>query len=1046
MILTKPVPAQDKLRGLLSENYRKDETACVENLLQNLQLSDEILTQIQETAHDLVVGVRNERVGKGGLDAFLYRYDLSSEEGIALMCLAEALLRIPDNQTIDLLIRDKITRADWQSNVGKSDSLFVNAATWGLMLTGKVLSRDGGNPNRLRMALKKFLEKTSEPIIRKAVGEMMKILGKQFILGENIQEALQRSIEREKLGYRFSYDMLGEAARTQADANRYFKAYQDSIQAIGEHARGRGYIVGPGISVKLSALHPRYEFAKRDKVLPAVIDKLTSLVLQAKEVGIGITVDAEEADRLDLSLDILEAVFANPQLEDWEGLGLAVQAYQKRALALIDWLADVSRKYQRRWMIRLVKGAYWDSEVKESQVKGYNGYPVYTRKVNTDLSYMACAKKIIESPDAFYPMFATHNANTVAYILEMMGKNRDFEFQCLQGMGRALYDQIVAPDKWNIPCRVYAPVGTHEDLLPYLVRRLLENGANTSFVNRIVDDQLPISDIIEDPIARVKANLIKPHPNIALPRNIYGSERENSKSYDLSNVAVLTALDTEMSKWQHHQWLAEPTVKIDSNKNAVKTQCEPNDRRRVIGKLFDANDQEIEATLIAAHRSQEAWNRRGVEERAHLLTNAANLLEQNMPELMTLIIKEGGKTLPDAIAEVREAVDFCRYYALQARTYLAPKNLPGPTGESNQLQMHGRGVFACISPWNFPLAIFTGQVMAAVVSGNTVICKPAAQTPLIAARAVELFHQAGIPKDVIMLLPGEGRTVGNKLIADERISGVLFTGSTETARTINKTLAQRQGPIVPFVAETGGQNAMIADSSALPEQLIMDVLSSAFYSSGQRCSALRVLFLQEEIADKVVTMLKGAMAELIINDPSFLETDIGPIIDEKSAANLEQHALRMEKEGKLIYRTSLGDATSHGSFFAPCAFEIAGLHILDREVFGPILHIIRYKKDQLDDVINSINNTGYGLTLGIHSRIDETIQYIQTRVRAGNTYVNRNMIGAVVGVQPFGGEGLSGTGPKAGGPHYLSRLCTERTLTINTTAAGGNATLLSLVE
>lgn len=1046
MLFTKPLAEPTPHRTQLSEAYRKDETACIDTLLKSLNLSEEALERIDNTARDLVIEVRKERVGQSGLDSFLYRYDLSSEEGIALMCLAEALLRIPDTQTMDLLIRDKLTSTDWQANVGKSDSMFVNAATWGLMLTGRVLSRDEENSNKLRAVLKRLLEKTSEPIIRRAVSEMMKILGKQFIVGENIQDALNRSVKREKIGYRFSYDMLGEAARTQADAERYFKAYQDSILAIGAHGKQKSYIAGPGISVKLSALHPRYEYAKRDIVFPDLVKKLRTLVYLAMEQGIGLTVDAEEADRLDLSLDILEAVFTDPKLEDWEGLGLAVQAYQKRAFYVIDWLAQLSRKHKRKWMIRLVKGAYWDSEIKESQVRGFENYPVFTRKDNTDLSYIACAQKIISAPDAFYPMFATHNAQTVATILEMMKGNANFEFQCLQGMGRALYDQIVAMDKWNIPVRVYAPVGSHEDLLPYLVRRLLENGANTSFVNRIVDEQLPVQDIIVNPLLKVKANEFKPHPNIPLPRDLFGAERKNSKSYDLSNRLILEEVDKELSEWQYHEWQARPTFRDQKDLNQERIAYEPSNKSRVVGQVYDATAEEVAKALAVASDAQEGWDRTPIIKRAELLEKSANILEENMPELMVLLIREGGKTIYDAIAEVREAVDFCRYYAQQAKIHLIPKIMPGPTGESNQLEMHGRGVIGCISPWNFPLAIFSGQVMAALVAGNTVIAKPAAQTPLIAARAVELFHEAGIPKEVLQLVPGEGKTVGSAIVADTRIAGILFTGSTETARFINKTLADREGAIVPFVAETGGQNAMIADSSALPEQLVMDVLTSSFYSAGQRCSALRVLFVQEEIADKVITMLKGAMAELIIDDPYLLRTDIGPIIDVTSVKTLEAHSERMDKEATLIYKTQLGENTQLGSFFAPRAYELSSLSQLQREIFGPILHVIRYKKKDLDKVIADINDTRYGLTLGIQSRIDETVRYIQQRIRAGNAYVNRNMIGAVVGVQPFGGEGLSGTGPKAGGPHYLSRLCVERTLTVNTTAAGGNASLLSLVE
>lgn len=1046
MLFAKPLPTLSPLDLELNKVYRQDETQCIEHLLESVNFTEDTLNNIDATARNLVVEVRQQNVGRGGLDSFLYRYDLSSEEGIALMCLAEALLRIPDTETVDQLIKDKITSADWQANVGKGESLFVNAATWGLMLTGKMLTRDEENPQKLTQVLKRVLTKTGEPIIRRAVGEMMKIMGKQFIVGEDIEEALSRSARREKIGYRFSYDMLGEAARTQEDAMRYFKAYQNSITAIGEHSKNKGYVAGPGISVKLSALHPRYEFAKRDIVVPDLVEKLRTLAYQAKDYNIGLTVDAEEADRLDLSLEILEGVFADPKLEDWNGLGLAVQAYQKRAFYVIDKLAQLARKHQRRWMIRLVKGAYWDSEIKESQIKGFDGYPVFTRKVNTDLSYIACAKKIIDAQDAFYPMFATHNAQTVATILELMGKNRNFEFQCLQGMGRALYDQIVDKEKWAIPVRVYAPVGTHEDLLPYLVRRLLENGANTSFVNRIVDEKLPVEDIIANPINRVKANQFKPHPNIPLPKDIYGHERKNSKSYDISNTSILEELDAKLSEWQDHQWFAAPTQYAKSDSGSTRTAYEPADHSRVIGNIHDAIQEEVSKTLEAAHNASQKWDRTPIVKRAELLENAANLLEDNMPELMALLIREGGKTIPDAISEVREAVDFCRYYAQQAKNHLIPMIMPGPTGESNQLEMHGRGIIACISPWNFPLAIFSGQVMAALVAGNAVIAKPAAQTPLIAARAVELFHQAGIPNDVLQLLPGEGRTVGNTLISDTRVSGVLFTGSTETARHINKTLANREGPIVPFIAETGGQNAMIADSSSLPEQLIMDVLSSSFYSAGQRCSALRVLFIQEDIADKVIKMLQGAMEQLIIANPRFLRTDIGPIIDPASVKTLQEHSDRMEQEAKLIFKAPVSEHTDNGSFFAPRVFELKDLSQLTKEVFGPILHVIRYKKTDLDKVIADINATGYGLTLGIHSRIDETVRYIQQRIKAGNAYVNRNMIGAVVGVQPFGGEGLSGTGPKAGGPHYLAKLCVERTLTINTAATGGNASLLSLVE
>lgn len=1028
---------QDPLRYAMMQAYRQDEAACLELLLTEATLTPVQLQQISFMAEKFV-NIMRAQSGKSGLDAFLYQYNLSSEEGIALMCLAEATLRIPDANTIDHLIEDKISAANWQSHCGKSDSYFVNATSWALMLTGKILTpRQSGGQYFIPI-----LRRLGEPIIRKAVGQAMRILGDQFVMGRTILEAIKRARKEEKQGYRFSYDMLGEAARTEEDAQTYFKAYQTAIDSIAKAAKSQHVEENPGISVKISALHSRYEVAQQHYCLPVLISRLSALALQAKQANIHLTVDAEEADRLDLSLKLIESVLSDPALSGWSGFGLAVQAYQKRAVYLIDWLADLAKKLNRRIMVRLVKGAYWDYEIKDSQVKGLKDYPVFTRKINTDVSYLACAQKLISYGDLFYLQFATHNAYTVAAVLTMMGAHRNFEFQCLKGMGHALYDQIVPKNQLNIPCRVYAPVGQHEDLLPYLVRRLLENGANTSFVNRIIDEKTPIGQLIANPVVEVQNLAIKSHPRIPLPADIFGAERKNSKGIDLSDEQQLADLAKEMEQILAKPWQANPTFSLNAGK--IQNCLDPANHDRIIGSVTTASLEEVNLALQKAVDVQFAWDQAGVSSRADILMKLAELFEFHRVELMTLIVREGGRTVPDAINEVREAIDYCRYYALLARNTLCAVELPGPTGESNILYQHGRGVFLCISPWNFPLAIFTGQVIAGLVAGNCVIAKPAAQTPLVAARAIALMHQAGIPEAVVQLLPGEGSVIGAALVADERISGILFTGSTETARGINQVLANRKGPIVPFIAETGGQNVLIADSTALPEQLVVDVITSAFNSAGQRCSALRVLFIQEDVADKVIHMLKGAMAELRLGDPGWLNTDVGPVIDAKAHASLQRHVDRMMQEGKLIYAVPLPEAANKGHFFSPHAFEIPNLGLLTQEVFGPILHVIRYRSQELDQVIAQINATGFGLTFGIHSRINSRVEYIQQRVRAGNMYINRNMIGAVVGVQPFGGEGLSGTGPKAGGPHYLLRLCHERTVSENTVATGGNASLLML--
>jgi RHH-type proline utilization regulon transcriptional repressor/proline dehydrogenase/delta 1-pyrroline-5-carboxylate dehydrogenase len=841
--------------------------------------------------------------------------------------------------------------------------------------------------------------------------------------------------------------MLGEAARTMPDAERYHAAYAHAIAAIGGAAAGSSVEAAPGISLKLSALHPRYEIAQRERVMRELLPSLLVLARQARDAGIGFTIDAEEADRLEPMLDIVEALALAPELAGWDGLGLAVQAYQKRALPLIDWLADLARRAKRRLMVRLVKGAYWDTEIKRAQERGLDGYPVFTRKLATDVSYLACAKRLFAAGSALYPQFATHNAHTLAAVLELSGGRLDWEFQRLHGMGEALYDEVVGPDKMNRPCRVYAPVGGHEDLLAYLVRRLLENGANTSFVNRIVDERAPIDDIVADPIALLAALPQKPHPKIPLPRDLFQPERRNSEGLDLADPRALADLRTGLAEALRQPARAAPIVGGTELAGAEVPVFDPSDRRRQIGTVVAASPEAVEQALARAVKAAPSWNNTAAERRAALLEHAADRYEQQRAALMALIVREGGRTIPAALSEVREAVDFLRYYAARARAEFAmPQCLPGPTGEQDEIGLHGRGVFACISPWNFPLSIFTGQIAAALAAGNAVIAKPAEQTPLVAAAAVRQLLAAGIPGDVLHLLPGDGETVGAALVADPRIAGVAFTGSTETGRAINQSLAARPGPIAPLIAETGGQNAMIVDSSALAEQVVADAIVSAFDSAGQRCSALRLLYVQDDIADRLLPMLTGAMAELSIGDPALLATDVGPVIDEPARQALERHAARMAREGRLLYGCPLPAGAEHGAFFAPRAFEIDSAGRLEREVFGPILHIVRWRADRLDAVCDEIAATGYGLTLGIHSRIDETVRHVLSRLPAGNSYVNRTMIGAVVGVQPFGGERLSGTGPKAGGPRYLHRFAVERTVSIDTTAAGGNATLLSLGE
>lgn len=1042
------------LRAAITAAWLRDETEHVHELLEQARLPADEQIQAQKLAVDLVKRVRARAQDQGAIEAFMRQYDLGSEEGVLLMCVAEALLRIPDQETADKLIRDKLGDADWEKHLGQSDSVLVNASTWGLMLTGRLVNLNDLTRADVPGAFKRLVGRVGEPVIRLAVRQAMRIMGHQFVMGRTIDEALARSRKGDNADYRYSFDMLGEGALTSRDAARYLEAYRQAIRAIGRTGPFVDVFAAPSISIKLSALHPRYEHAKRARVMKDLAPAILELAQLAKSYGIGFTIDAEEADRLELSLDLIEATFADASLDGWEGYGLAVQAYQKRTPYVIDFLADLARRVGRRMPVRLVKGAYWDAEIKRAQIDGHPGYPVFTRKPNTDVSYLANARRMFDHGDALYPMFATHNAQTIAAI-RFIADGRPYEHQKLHGMGDDLYAEVVPKHRLDTPCRVYAPVGSHEDLLPYLVRRLLENGANSSFVNRITDENVAIEDLVRDPVQTVSEFDSIPHPRIPLPVDLFrsqpapiaSSDRNNSMGANLANDNDLRAL-AERINASVKPWRAAPLVPGAVVSGNALPVTNPADRRQTVGEWQPADSAAVEKALANAVAAQPAWDRTPAASRAAILEHAANLLEQRMPDYIALCVKEAGKTIPDGVAEVREAVDFLRYYAAQARTQFgAPEHLPGPTGESNQLQLQGRGVFVCISPWNFPLAIFLGQVSAALAAGNSVIAKPAEQTNLIGHAAVKLLHEAGIPEAVLQFLPGDGATVGAALTKDPRVAGVAFTGSTETARAINRALAGREaGPIATLIAETGGQNAFIADSSALPEQLVKDAMGSAFTSAGQRCSAARVLFVQDDIADKVMTMLAGAMDELKIGDPGLLSTDVGPVIDADALKILDDHAVRMAKEARLIKQANAGDDTAHGTFFAPRAWELKSLDQLHKEIFGPALHVVRWKADQLDAVIDQINATGYGLTLGVHSRIDETIDRIAARVKVGNVYVNRNQIGAVVGVQPFGGQGLSGTGPKAGGPHYLPRFATEKTVTVNTTAAGGNASLLTLGE
>lgn len=1000
------LPKLTSIREQLSQHYRTNETELMHTLFSDAEISSDLHPKIQQLARKLVENVRNSRQQASGVDALMHEFSLSSHEGVALMCLAEALLRIPDKRTADKLIRDKISKGNWRSHIGQSPSLFVNAAAWGLLITGKLVSSH--SDQQLSASLTKLIAKGGEPLIRKGVEVAMRLLGKQFVTGETIEQAIKNGEKRFQQGFRYSYDMLGEAALTAEDAERYYQDYVNSIHAVGQRSQGLGVYASSGVSIKLSAIHPRYSLSQHQRVIDELYPRVKQLFLLAKQYDIGLNIDAEEADRLEISFDLLDRLLADPDLANFNGIGLVVQAYQKRCYFAIDYLIEQARKHQRKIMVRLVKGAYWDSEVKRAQTDGAEGYPVFSRKVHTDVSYVACAKKLLSAQDVIYPQFATHNAQSLATVY-YLAQGKQFEFQCLHGMGETLYDQVVGKDNLNVQCRIYAPVGSYKTLLAYLVRRLLENGANSSFVNHIVDDSMPIEDLIVDPVQKAKVTEGTMHPKTPLPRHIFNENRLNSMGYDLTDAVKLQQLQEALNEQSQTQYCAYPLTDAHSAPSGNARQVfNPADRSMQVGQVFDATEADVEHAFTVAAQCQTHWANTPVQVRSEILEKMADLMEQHMPQLFDLAVREAGKTLNNAIAEVREAVDFCRYYAKEACN-LAAEATP-------------RGIIVAISPWNFPLAIFIGEVSSALVTGNVVIAKPAEQTSLMAHFAVKLFQQAGLPVGVLQCLCGEGKVIGEKLLSDQRVDGVIFTGSTETAKRINKNLA-KQDKVVPLIAETGGQNAMIVDSSALAEQVVLDVLNSAFDSAGQRCSALRVLYVQKDVAPNMLAMLKGAMAELKVGNPQSLTTDIGPVIDETAQARLLKHIDEMSIIAKDKYQVQIApDVAEKGIFVPPTLFEIDSIRHLKHEVFGPVLHVIRFDAKDLDQVMADINSTGFGLTSGIHSRIDETISQWLSTIHAGNLYVNRNTVGAVVGVQPFGGMGLSGTGPKAGGPLYLQRL------------------------
>jgi len=1008
-----PIRPQTPLRRAITDHCRTPEPECLPPLVAVARMAPEQKRQTAATARRLIEALRAKHKGTG-VQGLVHEYSLSSQEGIALMCLAEALLRIPDAETRDALIRDKISEGDWKSHLGGTKSLFVNAATWGLVVTGKLTSTvsDGS----LGAALSRLIARAGEPVIRRGVDMAMRMMGEQFVTGETIAEALKRSKPLEARGFRYSYDMLGEAATTSADAARYFRDYENAIHAIGEAAAGRGVYEGPGISIKLSALHARYARAKAERVMQELLPRVKTLAKLAKHYDIGLNIDAEEADRLELSLDLLESLSHDPELGAWNGLGFVIQAYGKRCPHVIDFVVDLAQRSRRRIMVRLVKGAYWDAEIKRAQVDGLDGFPVFTRKVHTDVSYLASARKLLAAREHVFPQFATHNAQTLAAIYTLAGPSfavGDYEFQCLHGMGEPLYDEVVGAGKLDRPCRIYAPVGTHETLLAYLVRRLLENGANSSFVNRISDPNVSVDDLIADPVDVVSAMPVigTPHDQIDLPAGLFGKDRVISRGLDLASETVLAALSDALKASAAVALHAKPLLGDGVEQGSTRDVLNPSDHDDRVGQVTELDAGDAAHVVLMAHEAAAQWAAVPPSGRAACLDRAAQLMEERMSQLMGIAMREAGKTAANAVGEVREAVDFLRYYAEQARKTLGPSHKP-------------LGPVVCISPWNFPLAIFTGQVAAALVAGNPVVAKPAEETPLIAFESVRLLHEAGVPRGVLQFVAGDGR-LGAALVAAPETAGVMFTGSTEVARLIQAQLAERlsaRGRPIPLIAETGGQNAMIVDSSALAEQVVADVIASAFDSAGQRCSALRVLCLQEDVAERTLAMLKGALAELSLGRTDRLSVDIGPVITAEAKANIERHIAKMRDAGHKVEQLALPAGVEQGTFVAPAIIEIDDIGQLQREIFGPVLHVLRWKREHMDALIDQINATGYGLTFGLHTRLDETIISVTERVKAGNLYVNRNIIGAVVGVQPFGGRGLSGTGPKAGGPLYIGRL------------------------
>jgi RHH-type proline utilization regulon transcriptional repressor/proline dehydrogenase/delta 1-pyrroline-5-carboxylate dehydrogenase len=1016
--------------------YAEPDEAIAARLLASANLAPSREAAIDVRTRQLIGAIRAKAGGLGGIEDFLREYSLSTKEGLALMVLAEALLRVPDARTADALIEDKLSGTDWAHRATKSDAWLVSASAWALGVTARVI-HPGESPEGILETLGKRL---GLPTVRAATRQAMRLLGSHFVLGQTIGEALGRAGSARR--YRYSYDMLGEGARTAEDAERYYRSYADAIEAIGRSAGNEALPNRPGISVKLSALHPRYEAVSRERVLAELTPKLLALVAKAKAHDLNFTVDAEEADRLELSLEVIGRVLADPVLEGWNGFGLAIQAYQKRALAVIDWLDQAAARHNRQLMVRLVKGAYWDTEVKRAQERGLADFPVFTRKAMTDLSYMACVRRLLAARPRLYPQFATHNALTIATILEEAGSADGFEFQRLHGMGEALYESLLA-DLPAAACRTYAPVGGHRDLLAYLVRRLLENGANSSFVSASADPAVPVETLLARPQSWIgNADDARPR-RLPRPRDLYVPSRINSPGVEFGDEAALAGLTAEVATGRARvPSRAQPLIAGKASSGSSRPVLSPVDARQV-GTVEEAGMTNLDAAFAAAAKAFPLWSATPAAARAEALERLADLLEQERGALIALLADEAGKTLDDAVSEVREAMDFCRYYAVEARRQFGSGQImPGPTGEENRLVLRGRGTIICISPWNFPLAIFLGQVSAALAAGNAVIAKPAEQTPLIAALAVALAHKAGIPEAVLSLLPGDGR-VGAALVADSRVAGVAFTGSTEVAMMINQALAARRGPIVPLIAETGGINAMIVDATALPEQVSDDVVMSAFRSAGQRCSALRLLCLQEDVADRMLDMVRGAAAELRIGDPRDPSVHVGPVIDAEAKARLDAVVARARAEGRVVWQATLPDDAPAGLFVPPAIIRVASPSELTEEVFGPVLHVATWKAGQLPALLDAIAANGTGLTLGIHSRIDQVQEAIVERLHHGNVYVNRNMIGAVVGTQPFGGSGLSGTGPKAGGPHYLARFASEQVVSVNTAAAGGNASLLA---